>query len=234
MIKIKNSWVFDKSVSINFDEHVRRSIIDYDKLQKRIAKISEFFLKKNALIYDLGCSTGNSLIEILNLKLNLNLEYIGIDIGSEMIKLAKAKLYKYRNKKMKIKFIKKNIFDYKFKKKSNLIISVLLTPFFSVKEKDNFYKICYDNLNEGGALILLDKNIEPNGYIQQIFNNLYYDDKYNLGISREEISKKERSLRSSMDLETVEKTVERIRKNKFKSISKFYKYYNFNGLIALK
>ena len=49
------------------------------------------FIRNNSTIYDLGCSSGNTIIEILKLNLNLNYKIFGIDTSPDMIKLAKEK-----------------------------------------------------------------------------------------------------------------------------------------------
>ena len=43
-----------------------------------MSKIAEFYCKDNSLVYDLGCSTGNFILEISKIKKN-NLEIVGID-----------------------------------------------------------------------------------------------------------------------------------------------------------
>ena len=52
------------------------------------------------MVYDLGCSTGNTIIEILKLNLNVDFQIIGIDDKLSMLKIAKAKLSKQKLKKV--------------------------------------------------------------------------------------------------------------------------------------
>ena len=67
-LKIKNNWAFDKDVSKVFDKHVKQSIPFYNNFQKQMAKISEFYLKDFSIIYDIGCSTGNFILELNKIK----------------------------------------------------------------------------------------------------------------------------------------------------------------------
>ena len=87
------SWVFNRNVAKLFDKHVRQSIPFYDPIQKYISSLSEWFIKDNSLVYDLGCSTGETAKNILkfNKKRKIKFRYIGIDNSSQMIKLAKKK-----------------------------------------------------------------------------------------------------------------------------------------------
>ena len=64
---VNKSWVFNKKVAKNFDKHVNQSIPDYSDLQNYIASLSEWFLKDGAVIYDLGCSTGETIKRIASL-----------------------------------------------------------------------------------------------------------------------------------------------------------------------
>ena len=133
-IKYDESWSFNKSVALNFDEHVSQSVPFYKSFQKNIAEIATMFIRNNSTIYDLGCSSGNTIIEILKLNLNLNYKIFGIDTSPDMIKLAKEKIGKKKN----IKLIKNNFFKIKLKK-SDLIIASLITPFLTKKEKEKFF-----------------------------------------------------------------------------------------------
>ena len=64
---VEKTWRFDNKVALKFDTHVNQSIPHYLDLQSYTVKLSEWFLKDNTLVYDLGCSTGETIKEILNL-----------------------------------------------------------------------------------------------------------------------------------------------------------------------
>ena len=95
--KISRTWSFNKSVSKVFDAHVIESIPLYKRFNNQIAKISEFYLKDNAVIYDIGCSTGNYISEICKIKKN-NLKIVGIDQNKDMINIAQKKIRKFKKK----------------------------------------------------------------------------------------------------------------------------------------
>ena len=67
---VEKTWRFDSNVAKKFDTHVQQSIPHYLDLQHYTVKLSEWFLKDNTLVYDLGCSTGETIKQILNLKSN--------------------------------------------------------------------------------------------------------------------------------------------------------------------
>jgi len=229
-LNINKNWVFDKSVSKVFDVHVRESIPLYNKYQKQIAKISEFYLKDNAVILDIGCSTGNYIKEICKIK-KKNLNIYGIDQSKHMIEIAR---FKTKNiKKHKIKFIKSDIFKMDFVK-SDLIVCSLMLPFFSKIEQVKLMKKIYKNLNKNGAAIFLNKSVCEDSHFENIFNQLYYDFKIEQGISPSDILKKSKSLRSAHTLSTTAEDCDMLKKIGFKKIDIFFKYLNFTGFLVEK
>ena len=54
-IKAKNSsWHFGKNVPKKFDTHIKKSVPYYEDMHQLIANLSDFFIKKNSICYDLG------------------------------------------------------------------------------------------------------------------------------------------------------------------------------------
>jgi tRNA (cmo5U34)-methyltransferase len=53
-------WTFE-NVSADFDEHIVRSIPLYRQGHQLISYYSDFFLKPDSVVYDIGCSTGQML-----------------------------------------------------------------------------------------------------------------------------------------------------------------------------
>ena len=85
IIHISNSWSFNKNVWDNFDLHVKQSIPFYYEIINAIAGLSEFFMKENSVIYDLGCSTGNIISSLSKLNLSNYIEIYGVDIEEHML-----------------------------------------------------------------------------------------------------------------------------------------------------
>ena len=58
------SWKFDTNVAKIFDTHVRKSIPFYDYGHDMIVKFANFFLSKDSIVTDIGCSTGTLIKKI--------------------------------------------------------------------------------------------------------------------------------------------------------------------------
>ena len=147
------SWKFNKNVSNQFDKHVRQSIPYYDGIQNYVSSLSEWFIKDNSVVYDLGCSTGETAKNLFTKYKNKNFFYYGYDLSSSMIKIAKLRNRKFSSK---AKFAVSDINKVKFKK-SDLFLSILTFPFLNSSSRIKIYKKIYKSLNHGGSLIFIDK-----------------------------------------------------------------------------
>lgn len=101
--------------------------------------------KKNSLILDDGCGTGN-LLELFGKDFQLS----GIDISPEMLKIAEKKL----GKRVKFKLMQAEKLD--LKNKFNYIFSIETFHHFTDHNKimDNFYSA----LKRNGKLVIVDLN----------------------------------------------------------------------------
>ena len=232
---VENTWRFDDNVANLFDKHVRQSIPHYEELQKYLASIAEWYLKDKSLVYDLGCSTGETAIKLTQLKIDTKFKLIGFDQNKKMIELAKNKIKKINSKKkISIFFKKKDIVKIKKFNKANLFYSVLLFPFLKFSEKNSLLKKISKSLQEDGALICVDKIRSSNSNFEDIFNQLYIDFKIRKKLTHKEIIKKAKSLRSSMYLLSENQTRTLLKKNGFNNFEIFFKCFNFIGYIATK
>ena len=118
-LNVSKNWKFTKNVSREFDQHVNQSIPEYLEMQNYIASLSQFFIKDDQIIYDLGCSTGTTAKNIFDfLSKDIKYQIIGVDSQKEMINLAIRKFdKKILNKK--IKFLHKDILKMMFKDNLN-------------------------------------------------------------------------------------------------------------------
>ena len=58
---VEGGWEFTSEVAENFDTHVRKSIPLYDEIQQMTVDMSEWFIKDNSVVYDIGSSTGETI-----------------------------------------------------------------------------------------------------------------------------------------------------------------------------
>ena len=73
------SWNFGGKIPKSFEDHVKKSVPFYDNGHQIIKSLSNFFMYKNALSYDLGCSTSNLNIMLSKHLKGKKVKFIGID-----------------------------------------------------------------------------------------------------------------------------------------------------------
>ncbi len=231
---VEGTWQFNKNVANVFDKHVKQSIPHYNDIQDYIVSLSEWFIKDNSVIHDLGCSTGETIKKIKNLNVSYNYKIIGYDTSRRMIDLAKKKVSSSKLKSGRIKFVCKSVLDIKKFRKSSLFISILLFPFLKLNERKKMLKKIYESLETGGAFICVEKIRASNANYEDIFNQIYFDFKLKKKLNEKQILNKAKSLRSSMNLFSQKKTIQLIKDSRFQSCEVFFKCFNFLGYIALK
>ena len=59
-------FVFNEEVTRVFDDMISRSVPMYKDILNMITSIIKSYIKDNSCIYDLGCSTGNTFLNIKN------------------------------------------------------------------------------------------------------------------------------------------------------------------------
>tara|TARA_B100000427_G_scaffold297240_1_gene277469 strand:+ start:23 stop:724 length:702 start_codon:yes stop_codon:yes gene_type:complete len=228
--KIKNklkTWKFNKNVTLNFDNHVKKSVPFYEVSHDITLQLTNFFLKEKSVCYDLGSSTGILLNKIyLKYKKEKKLKLIGIDNSKEMVKYAKKKY-------SKINFINKSLINYKFKK-SDMITSLYTMQFVNPKDRQVLFNNIYKSLNWGGAFVLFEKIRGSDARFQDILNFLYFDFKKKKGLKKNEILNKEESLRSVLEPYTINANIDFLKRAGFKDIMPIMQYLNFKGFLAIK
>ena len=81
-------FAFDASTVRVFDNMVNRSVPFYGEIQRMTAELSREFAVPGSAVYDLGCSTGTSLMA-LEAHLDPSIDFVGYDNAPDMVERAK-------------------------------------------------------------------------------------------------------------------------------------------------
>ena len=209
---------FDFSTIKDFDNHISNSIQGYDVLHSLILNISSFFIKKNVVPIDLGCTSGLLIKAIQN---KYNCKCIGYDItDNNFIEGYDLRLADLTDNNFLIP-------------ETNLIFSVFTLQFIDYKYRLNILKKVYNSLYKNGAFIYCEKEICSNGIIQEVFTFSNYSNKRN-NFSAEEILNKESDLRNIMNPLECKDNIELLKNSGFKIIEQFFQSLNFKGYICKK
>ena len=225
----KKSWSFDGDVEKYFDEHIAKSVPFYKEVSKLISLYSDYFVKNNCNITDIGCSTGTLLRSVAKRYSDKkNIKFLGLDISKDMIKHAKSK-----NKNKNIKFISANINEYKHQK-SAIFYSIYTLQFIKPKVRQDLINTIYKNLEWGGGFFLFEKVRGSDARFQDMMNLTYNEYKLDVGFKPKEILDKTRSLVGVMEPFSSKGNIQLLKRAGFKDIETIFRYNCFEGFLAIK
>ena len=90
-IKEASDFKFGATVVNVFDDMVNRSVPYYGEMQRMISELAAEHAKEDSYVYDLGCSTGTTMIG-MNTSVPETIKFIGVDDSPQMLKKCDEKL----------------------------------------------------------------------------------------------------------------------------------------------
>ncbi|MBU1912061.1 MAG: carboxy-S-adenosyl-L-methionine synthase CmoA [Candidatus Omnitrophica bacterium] len=231
--KISGKFNFDEDTARVFNDMLRRSVPHYHEIQAMICSIAKKFARRNSNIYDLGCSTGTTLLKISTALSRFPVIIIGIDNSEAMLKKANTRLQS-SGSAAPCTLIKKDLNYASGFKNASVIISNLTLQFIRPINRERLLSEIYTGLNTNGAFILVEKITSKNQKIKRTFDGLYHDFKLKNGYSKSEISRKREALKNVLIPYAAEENVRLLKKSGFRLIDVFFRWYNFCGILAIK
>lgn len=222
-------WSFSGNVAKSFDQHISKSIPNYEISHDIFSRFSDFFVKDNSTVCDLGCSTGTFINKLIKRHNNKSIKYIGYDNQKNMINFAKKKFIKQKNVKFQIKDINKIKFP-----TSSLIISFYTIQFIDTSIRQDIINKIYSSLSWGGAFFFVEKVRGPDARFQDMLNQYYHEFKLDNGFSHEEVLNKTISLKSVLEPFSTAGNLGLLKRAGFEDIMTIMKWGCFEGLIAIK
>lgn len=227
---IPGEWEFDDQVAQGFDDHVRKSVPLYEEIQQMVVEMSEWFVRDNTVVYDLGSSTGQTL-RLLREKhrRKKNVKFIGIESSASMIEVARSKCTAKN-----VRFIHRDVRDIDSFDQPDLVTSLYTIQFLPLKHRKSLLKKIHEELSSGGVFIIVEKVCAENPFLEDMWLELYWDFKKRQGLSDRMILQKSRSLRGVLFPQTLSRNIDLLKSAGFSDIDVFVKWYNFAGIIAFK
>jgi len=228
--KIKTDFQFDREVAQIFDDMLNRSIPFYREVIEATGEILNSYLGKNPKIYDLGCSTGNTLLYIANVLKEKNPALIGIDNSKDMIEKAKEKAKAYGKE---INFSVSDIEKADISEADAVVMNYTLQFIRPIKRPEIVKKV-FDGLKSEGIFILSEKIVFEHPKLNRDFLEIYYNFKKKQGYSELEIARKREALENVLIPFTLEENLSLLKKAGFSYITPFFQWINFASIIAVK
>ena len=232
-IKHVSDFEFTDSVADVFDNMLNRSVPFYSEIQDMIAALSENFVQNGSSVYDLGCSTGTALTNLIKRNSSKKVKYIGVDLSAPMLKKCEDKL---KQKKMfsKCELIKADLNEEVEIKNASLVLLNWTLQFIRPLYRDSLIRKIYDGLNNNGCLLIVEKVLEKDSILNRMYIDLYYEYKKKMGYSQLEISQKREALENILIPYRIGENLELLKRNGFHITDVFFRWYNFAGFIGIK
>ena len=222
----ESNWVFDENVAPEFDNHVSRSVPDYDHVQDMAVEFAGWWLYNEATVLDLGAATGTTMDAISKQYGYTKPRVMGYDNSMAMIEQAKAKGIngiEFRDLETKGEFPN---FAYG--------LALYTLQFLRLEARRDVMLGLYDAMDDDGAIFVVEKVLATTGRFQDIAMQSYWQMKMNNGYKADEVWGKASAIRSVLRPLTIEENEEMFRNSGFMQTELVYRRGMFCGWLCMK
>ncbi len=232
--KVTEDFSFNNKVAEVFDDMLDRSVPHYQTVIKTTAAMIRQLAEPESVIYDLGCSTGSTLLELSRLLSDMNLRFIGLDNAPAMLDKARRKAEMF-GKSAIIEFHQQDITDAKLVLEgAHIILCNYTMQFIRPMLRQDFVNRIATSLPAGGLLFVSEKIISQHSRLNRAFIELYHDFKRDQGYSELEIAAKREALENVLIPFTPEENINLLKASGFQEAEIFFRWINFASFVALK
>ena len=223
---------FNERVADVFDDMLDRSVPFYKHVIEMTSEILGRSLQAGDTVYDLGCSTGTTLIALARELESEKLKFIGVDNSRAMLDkaLRKAEMFSVADR---IDFIEKDIIQAELSRAGGIILNYTL-QFIKPSIRLEFLRNIYNGLRNNGVLILSEKIICKDKQLDQQFLDSYHQYKMRRGYSELEIANKREALENILIPLTIQENCDLLKQAGFTSVETFFQWFNFVSFVARK
>jgi tRNA (cmo5U34)-methyltransferase len=227
-----SDFKFSSKVAGVFDDMVLRSVPYYEEMQRMMGEIAADQYIEGTNIYDLGCSTGTTLI-CMNETIPRHIPFVGIDDSPDMLDKCRNKLEEAgftRPFELQVADLNMGV----SLSNASVVILCLTLQFVRPINRERLLKNIFDGIVPGGALIVIEKILAEDSAFNRDFIKYYYDMKRRNHYSEMEIAQKREALENVLIPYKLSENITLMRNAGFAHCEVFFKWHNFAGLVAKK
>ena len=232
-LSVIEDFRFGENVASVFDDMLTRSVPFYPEMQRMIGEMAADFAAPGSRIYDLGCSTGTTLIHLDQVLGERDVTFVGVDNSEDMLTKCRQKMAEF-DFSNKVELTCADLNQGIYVEDASIALMVLTLQFIRPLHRDKLIKSIYEGLRENGALILVEKVLGEDSFFNRSFIKYYYDFKKKNGYSELEISQKREALENVLIPYRLKENQEMLEHAGFHCVEVFFKWYNFTGIVAVK
>jgi tRNA (cmo5U34)-methyltransferase len=186
----KGGFRFNKEVADVFDDMISRSVPMYPEITRLCARFAASAALEGTRVYDLGCSTASTLLEVNKYLKGKDVGLVGCDPSKDMLAKAKGKVASYKNFTLK----QENAQEAELENASVVIMNFTL-QFIPRAERPMILKKIAKALPVGGVFVFSEKiatDLPEN--LDGLVLDLYDEYKQFNGYADSEIANKRKAL----------------------------------------
>ena len=228
----KGSFRFNSSVASVFDDMANRSIPFYREVIQLTGQLAETVVPNGGRVYDLGCSTGNTLMFLAQSLQHKKIKLIGCDPAEAMLTKAaeKAAAFTYSHE---IEFIQNTCENIELAD-ADLIIMNYTLQFIDKAERPALLKKIFKALKPGGVFIISEKLKQESKRVEDFNTQTYEKFKAGNGYSDLEIANKRQALENILIPGSLNENISQLTDAGFTETETIFKWLNFATFAAFK
>ena len=227
-----DEFTFNRQVVAVFDDMLERSIPCYHQINGMVCTLLQHFCGPGETVYDLGCSTGTTLLELARRLPDMGLSFIGLDSSEAMIDKAEVKA-EMLSRKEDVDFRKLDIIAADLNPCGAVLLNYTL-QFVRPPQRLRLLEKIYKALKPGGILIVCEKVISHRPVINRAYIDLYLDFKRHQGYSETEIAKKREALENVLVPFSIHENLDLLKESGFSETESFFQWFNFVSFLSVK
>jgi len=223
---------FNRQVAEVFDDMLNRSVPFYREVVRMTGQLLATFARPGDTVYDLGCSTGTTMVELARLPMAAGLSFVGVDNSPAMVEKARRKAEMYAGTD-NCRFMEGDITTMELPAAGVIILNYTM-QFIEPTIRAAFLGKLYQALRPGGLLIMSEKLRNQDPEICRRFGEFHAAFKKGQGYSDLEISRKREALENVLIPLTLDENRALLRAAGFTTVEPFFQWFNFASLLAIK
>lgn len=230
-----DDFAFDDRVVQVFDDMVSRSVPFYTEAQHmQTDLITQFLPEEDALVCDLGCSTGTT-IDLLTRHPRCpgTAKFIGYDNSEPMLAEAAHKLAEPIAQE-RVRLLDVDLNAGIELPECNVVLMNWTLQFVRPLYRETLVRRIFETLRPGGALFLSEKVLVSDSMLNRLYIDFYLNYKRTQGYSDTEIVRKREALENVLIPYRVEENIELLNRCGFGTVDIYFRWFNFACFLAVK
>lgn len=226
------AFTFGAKVTDVFDDMISRSVPLYQEVGQLSSSLAHTFAQPGSYIYDLGSSTGTTLLSLAQTITDPSVALVGLDSSPSMIQEARRR-HLDLSPNRPVEFIDADISEFSYQRCSVVLANYTL-QFLPPERRAEVIGRLYRALLSGGLFLVTEKIRHTHPQLQSVLTELHHDFKRKQGYSDLEIAQKRAAIENVLIPLTIEENQQILFDAGFSVVYPVLTWYNFVTLAAIK